>query len=240
MEEVKHVKKKLVTVRCPRPFAYKKIPFVGICNRIVLDVDAIKFALGCKAFVVEHLSNGQEVPLGFDNYDTWNGPSEITDDSAILSYIPQEIEMIDGFGNRKIINKRSEKEDKPVIHIDLEAERQKAKEIEKQKKLEQERLLKQQEIERIKQLKEEQKERDRVAREKASAEILAKAQAEADKAAGLPSIEEKKTVVEDSKSTNSLVIDFPISTTTEETITSSDDIKNEDSFSYSKKNKKHK
>ena len=179
MNEVKKVKKKLVTVRCYQPFSYNNIPFVGICNKVVLDVDAIKYALGRKALVSEHLKNGQTIPLGFDNFDTWNGPTVVDDQTEILSYVPQEIEMIDGFGNKKTINKKQDKVEQKVIHIDLEAERIEAeiKEQERKEKEEQEKK-RLEEIERVNRIKAEQAQRDSQARKEAIDKIISNAKKE--------------------------------------------------------------
>lgn len=210
MEQPTYVKKKLVTVRCSTPFSYKKIPFVGICNKIVIEVDAIAYALTRKAKVVEHLKNGKEVPLGFDNYNTYNGPTEIDETTALFEYSEPEIEMIDGFGNRSIINKK--KSDPPVIkHIDLEAERKRQKEEEEKKKTLELQKQKQAEADRKAAERQAMKERDQKAKEEAAAKILEEAKA-------------NTSGTNDNNSKEFYIYDFPgsISTPPETDFTNSD------------------
>ena len=178
MEQPIYVKKKLVTVRCNNPFSYNKIPFVGICNRVVLDVDAISFALTRKAKVVEHLKNGKEVLLGFDNYNTYNGPTLIEDNTPSFAYSEPEIEMVDGMGNHTVINKKKDEAPRVVRHIDLEAIKAQQEEEEKKKKLLEQQRQKQEEQDRKAAELKAMKERDKKAREEAAAKILAQAKAD--------------------------------------------------------------
>ena len=240
MELEKKVQKKLVTVKCPQPFSYNNIPFVGVCNKVTLTVDAIKNALSHKAFVVEHLKNGKTIPLGFDNFDTWNGPTEVDDHSEVLSYVPQEIEMIDGFGNRKIINKKpSPLKEQATVLIDLEAEKLKEALLEQKKQQELQAQKEKEQAALQAKIKEEQKERDRIAREKAAAEILAKAKAD---------LEEKKTQKIGIKPKSfSIELDATAMLVPEESTVSSNEVVEEKTFNndrdnnfYGKKNKKNK
>jgi hypothetical protein len=64
--------KKLVDVRCYRPFRIGHSSFAGICKGIVLDTNGILICLENKAKVSEILSNGTTVPLDFSNYDQVN------------------------------------------------------------------------------------------------------------------------------------------------------------------------
>lgn len=191
MDTPKLVKKKLVTVRCNNPFRYGKIPFAGICNRVVLEVEAINCALMNKAFVVEHLKGGKEVKLGFDNYNTYNGPTDIDDDSQVFAFKEPEVEVIDGFGNRKKINKQEEKDTKPIIHIDLEKEKREKEEEERKKREIELQRKKQEELDRKEAEIKERMERDKKAKEEAANKIIAAAQERANKRAD-NKVEEKK------------------------------------------------
>ncbi len=121
MSQVRKVSKKLVTVRCHAPFRIGHIPFAGICNRVTLSVEDIASCIEHKALVVEHLLNGQEIPLGFDNFDTYNGPTAVDDESPVTRFSEPEIEMINGT-NKTILNvKREEVEvEKEIPRIDLD------------------------------------------------------------------------------------------------------------------------
>jgi len=221
MEQPTYVKKKLVTVRCNNPFSYNKIPFVGICNRVVLDVDAISFALTRKA-----------VLLGFDNYNTYNGPTIIEDNTPSFAYSEPEIEMVDGMGNHTIINKKKDEQPKVVKHIDLEAIKAQQEEEEKKKKLLEQQRQKQEEQDRKAAELKAMKERDKKAREEAAAKILAEAQAKADKATGVDNNNNNK---------ESYSYDFPGSLSTPETdFTHSDRQENKKTNYDSKKDNKKK
>lgn len=220
--EPKLVKKKLVTIRCNNPFSYRKIPFAGVCNKVVLEVEAINYALMNKAFVVEHLNNNKTIPLGFDNYNTYNGPTPIDDNTPIFEFKDPEIEMIDGFGNRSIINKSTIIAKSPTQHIDLEEEKRKAAlEVEKKKALELQKQ-KQAELDAKEAKRKEEIERDKKAREEAAAKILADAQAKADKAVGV-----------DTQSKEIYSFDFPSSAVVEEP--TSDFTKSDKKQNYDKK-----
>lgn len=232
MEQPIYVKKKLVTVRCNNPFSYNKIPFVGICNKVVLDVDAISFALTRKAKVVEHLKNGKEVLLGFDNYNTYNGPTSIDDATPSFAYSEPEIEMVDGMGNHTVINKKKDEQPQVIKHIDLEAIKAQQEEEEKKKKLLEQQRQKQEEQDRKAAEFKAMKERDKKAREEAAAKILAEAQAKADKSTGV----DKNT-----NSKESYSYDFPGSLSTPETdFTNSDRQENKKTNYDSKKDNKKK
>ena len=208
MEQPRFVKKKLVTVRCNNPFSYRKIPFAGVCNRVVLEVEAINYALMNKALVTEHLKGNKDIALGFDNYNTYNGPTLINDNSEVFKFTEPEIEMIDGLGNRTVMNRQhhgSSTVTGNVKHIDLEAQKAKEAEEEKKRKELEIQRQKQEELDRKEALIKEQKERDKKAREEAAAKILAEAQAKADQAAG----------VADKTSKDEFSFDFPASVSTE-------------------------
>lgn len=175
MSEKKLVTKKLVTVRCHAPFRIGHIPFAGVCNRVTLSVEDIAKCIEHKALVVEILSNGQEVPLGFDNYNTYNGPTLIDDDSPVTEFAEPVIERIEN-GKVTMINTVKKKEEpKKVVQIDLEAinkkkeeekaaaeKAQKAKEAEEAKKDKEEKQ------------REEQKKHDEEERKRAMDAVLAR------------------------------------------------------------------
>ena len=207
MDQPRLVKKKLVTVRCNNPFSYRKIPFAGVCNRVVLEVEAINYALMNKALVTEHLKGNKDIALGFDNYNTYNGPTLINDDSEVFKFSEPEIEMIDGLGNRTVVNKQRHTTAAvagTIKHIDLEAQKRKEAEEEKKRKELEIQKQKQEELERKEALIKEQKERDKKAREEAAAKILADAQAKANQAVGI-----------DKDSKDEFSYDFPASVSTE-------------------------
>lgn len=69
--------KKLVNVHCDKAFSINGVRFAGTCNLVVLRDEDIAICLEFKAKVEEVLSGGVTVPLGFDNYNTYNGPSKL-------------------------------------------------------------------------------------------------------------------------------------------------------------------
>lgn len=81
----KLVTKKKVTVRCIRPFRLGMTPFSGYCPNIILKVEDIAKIIESKSMVEEVLSTGETVPLDFSNYNTYNGPTEVTDDSIVVT-----------------------------------------------------------------------------------------------------------------------------------------------------------
>jgi len=120
MSEMKFVTKKKVTVTCHTPFRIGQIPYSGICRNLTLTIKDISTCLENKAKVVEILSNGKEVPLNFANYDTYNGPSDVDDNSKALTEKPDdpEIEKKNDQGETiAIVNKKKEKEEKKVIKV---------------------------------------------------------------------------------------------------------------------------
>ena len=175
MSEVTKVSKKLVTVRCGAPFRIGHIPFAGVCNKVTLSVEDICKCIEHKAMVVEHLLNGQEIPLGFDNYNTYNGPTKIDDESTITKFKEPEIEMIDKDKNVTILNKEEEvvEEAADVKHIDLEAINKEKEEQEAQEKAKKEAEEKAaaEKAQKEKQL-EEQRKRDEEERKKAMDAVL--------------------------------------------------------------------
>ena len=78
-KDVKYVKKKRVTIHCARPFRIGYANYSGVIRNVVVDVGIIATCIGRKALVNEILSNGKEVPLSFDNYNKYNGPTDVTD-----------------------------------------------------------------------------------------------------------------------------------------------------------------
>jgi len=81
----KFLSKKLVTVKCARPFRIGNINYVGTINKVVLDVNIISKCLEAKARVIEHLANGTQLPLNFNNYNIDNGGSIIYDDNQQMN-----------------------------------------------------------------------------------------------------------------------------------------------------------
>lgn len=69
--------KKLVNVHCDKAFSINGVRFTGTCNLVVLRDEDIAICLEFKAKVEEILAGGVTVPLGFDNYNTYNGPSKL-------------------------------------------------------------------------------------------------------------------------------------------------------------------
>lgn len=69
--------KKLVNVHCDKAFSINRVRFTGTCNLVVLRDEDIAICLEFKAKVEEVLAGGVTVPLGFDNYNTYNGPSKL-------------------------------------------------------------------------------------------------------------------------------------------------------------------
>lgn len=68
--------KKLVNVYCDKAFSINGVRFTGTCNLVILRDEDIAICLEYKAKVEEVLAGGITVPLGFDNYNTYNGPSK--------------------------------------------------------------------------------------------------------------------------------------------------------------------
>lgn len=69
--------KKLVNVHCDKAFSINGVRFTGTCNLVILRDEDIAICLEFKAKVEEVLAGGVTVPLGFDNYNTYNGPSKL-------------------------------------------------------------------------------------------------------------------------------------------------------------------
>ena len=69
--------KKLVNVHCDKAFSINGVRFTGTCNLVVLRDEDIAICLEFIAKVEEVLAGGVTVPLGFDNYNTYNGPSKL-------------------------------------------------------------------------------------------------------------------------------------------------------------------
>ena len=69
--------KKLVNVHCDKAVSINGVRFTGTCNLVVLRDEDIAICLEFKAKVEEVLAGGVTVPLGFDNYNTYNGPSKL-------------------------------------------------------------------------------------------------------------------------------------------------------------------
>ena len=64
--------KKLVNVYCDKAFSINGVRFTGTCNLVILRDEDIAICLEYKAKVEEVLAGGITVPLGFDNYNTYN------------------------------------------------------------------------------------------------------------------------------------------------------------------------
>ena len=69
--------KKLVNVHCDKAFSINGVRFTGTCNLVVLRDEDIAICLEFKAKVEEVLAGGVTIPLGFDNYNTYNGQSKL-------------------------------------------------------------------------------------------------------------------------------------------------------------------
>lgn len=114
------VTKKKVTVTCRTPFRIGKIPYSGICRNIILSIEDISRCLENHAKVVEIFSNGKEFPLNFSNYDTYNGPTDVTDETEVLSDKPltPEMEIKDASGKTiDVVNKKEPEEKKTVVRV---------------------------------------------------------------------------------------------------------------------------
>lgn len=70
---------KKVNIMCHRPFKCRYAMFSGRILGAVLDTKIIQFALENKAKVEEVLKGGKTVPLGFNNFDTYNGEPDINE-----------------------------------------------------------------------------------------------------------------------------------------------------------------
>ena len=92
-----------------------------------------------KAFVTEILANKKEIPLGFTNYNTYNGPTGIPEDAVEFTtgYQPPLIEHVDMDGKVSVMIKPEPKKEK-IIHVDLEAEKKAKEEAEAKRKAEEE------------------------------------------------------------------------------------------------------
>ena len=75
--------KKRVTVYCNKPFSIGNAHFSATHRNLVLTTEQIQVCLENKAYVDELLDNGKVVRLGFHNFDTYNGPSKVTEESNI-------------------------------------------------------------------------------------------------------------------------------------------------------------
>lgn len=76
---------KKVNISCNRPFKYRYATFSGKINGAILDTKIIQFALENKAKVEEVLKGGKTVPLGFNNFDTYNGEPDIDANSIDIT-----------------------------------------------------------------------------------------------------------------------------------------------------------
>lgn len=83
----KLVTKKRINLRCSRPFRIGFTPFSGNCLNIILRVEDIVKIIQSKSLVEEILSTGETIPLNFSNYNTYNGPTDVTDDTPALTDI---------------------------------------------------------------------------------------------------------------------------------------------------------
>lgn len=75
--------KKRVTVYCNKPFSIGSAHFSATHRNLVLTTEQIQKCLENKAYVDELLDNGKTVRLGFHNFDTYNGPSKVTEESNV-------------------------------------------------------------------------------------------------------------------------------------------------------------
>ena len=98
----KNVTKKKVTVVCNRPFRIGLIPCTGTMRNVVLSTKEISICLENKCSVVEILENGTTIPLDFSNYNTYNGPTKVTEETPLFYEKSQQ--KIPIIVNGKIIN----------------------------------------------------------------------------------------------------------------------------------------
>lgn len=102
-EQRKLVTKKRVTIRCGRPFRIGFTPFSGYCPNIVLTIEDIAKIIERKNIVLENFTDGTTLALDFNNYNTYNGPTDVTDDTPALTeingYKPKYIKKFDADGN---------------------------------------------------------------------------------------------------------------------------------------------
>lgn len=76
---------KKVNISCNRPFKYRYATFSGKINGAILDTKIIQFALENKAKVEEVLKGGKTIPLGFHNFDTYNGEPDVDSNSIDIT-----------------------------------------------------------------------------------------------------------------------------------------------------------
>lgn len=104
--------KKLVNVYCDKAFSINGVRFTGTCNLVILRDEDIAICLEYKAKVEEVLAGGITVPLGFDNYNTYNGPSKFpnieTAKAITEGYSEPIVETVTG-------KKEAEVEKTPVV-----------------------------------------------------------------------------------------------------------------------------
>jgi len=87
MDEMKFVDKKMVDIRCYRPFHVNRSPFSGNCFNVIADMNIIRIALENKAKVSEVMKDGSRIPLDFANYNIYNGPNAADPDDKIVTKI---------------------------------------------------------------------------------------------------------------------------------------------------------
>nr|DAY65818.1 MAG TPA: hypothetical protein [Caudoviricetes sp.] len=88
--------KKLVNVYVDHPFKMNGATFGGLHRELILDTKEIQSLLENKARVEEVLSNGKIIPLGFNNFDEVNGPSNVSENAvdSLYNFKEPEVEII--------------------------------------------------------------------------------------------------------------------------------------------------
>lgn len=138
----KFLTKKLVTVKCARPFRIGNINYVGTISRVVLNVDIISKCIENKARVVEHLMSGEDLPLNFSNYNTDNGSYIYDENQDINLNNAPKVPLVDAKGTiiKEDISNRNKKEHTPLTSKPIRYEKSKEKDdevkVSDQKKIE--------------------------------------------------------------------------------------------------------
>lgn len=111
--------KKLVNVYCDKAFSINGVRFTGTCNLVILRDEDIAICLEYKAKVEEVLAGGITVPLGFDNYNTNNGPSKFpniqTAKAITEGYSEPIVETVTGHSSEAAVVEPKKEEVKPQV-----------------------------------------------------------------------------------------------------------------------------
>ena len=111
--------KKLVNVYCDKAFSINGVRFTGTCNLVILRDEDIAICLEYKAKVEEVLAGGITVPLGFDNYNTYNGLSKFpniqTAKAITEGYSEPIVETVTGHSSEAAVVEPKKEEVKPQV-----------------------------------------------------------------------------------------------------------------------------